>query len=115
MAMTSAGEVESYGMLRAADLPGWLRRVGLTDVRRHNTLLEFSAPLSSFVRQQWRTYLTFMAQATGGLAIPAADAAFWTGIRDTDGAEAIMDGPDFSICGGNTLAVGRVPSRSCKM
>jgi ubiquinone/menaquinone biosynthesis C-methylase UbiE len=109
LARASAGETESYGMLRAADLPGWLRRTGLADIRRHTTLLEFSSPLSSLARQQWRTYLAVMAKATEGLELPAEDTSFWTGVRDTNKAEEFMDDPDFSICEGNTLAVGRVP------
>jgi ubiquinone/menaquinone biosynthesis C-methylase UbiE len=109
LATVRAGATEAAGMLRAADLPGWLRRAGLTDIRRHTTLLECSAPLAELALQQWRPYFAFVADATDGLDLPAEDAAFWAAVRDPAMAEAFMHDPNFYACEGNTLAVGRVP------
>jgi ubiquinone/menaquinone biosynthesis C-methylase UbiE len=112
LAVAAAGDERGAGVLRAALLPGWLRRAGLEESRRHTTLIEHSAPLSEMARQQWRAYLAFLAEHTGDADLPADDQALWGRMREPNGPDALMDDPDFWICEGNTLAVGRVPFTS---
>jgi ubiquinone/menaquinone biosynthesis C-methylase UbiE len=112
LAVAAAGDARVQGVLRAALLPGWLRRAGLEEVRRHTTLIEHSAPLSEMARQQWQAYLTFLAEHTGDADLPAEDHPLWRRVREPNGPDGLMDDPDFWICEGNTLAVGRVPFTS---
>lgn len=102
-------EVRNYSSLRTAVLPGWLRRTGLTVIRRHTTLIERSAPFTPLYRQLWEQYLVRTAHEVAGYALPAADMAYWATVRDPAGLAQILDDPDLYFCEGNTLAVGQVP------
>jgi arsenite methyltransferase len=109
LAGARAGGVVEGGMIRAASLPAWLRRAGLTNIRRHTTLLEHAAPLSGFPRHQWWSLLGFLAERTADADVPHEDRAFWAPLREGGPRDRLLDDPDFSGCEGNTLAVGTVP------
>lgn len=103
-----ADRVQSAGVVRAVALPGWLRRAGLGRVWRRATLIERTAPLDPPARQYWRDLLTAMVARAPTLDLPAADQAFWAGLRDPAALDAYLDDPGFYGCEGNILAVGTV-------
>lgn len=96
------------GLIRAAELPSWLRRANLAEIRRYTTLLEHSAPMSGFPRDQWRSLLEFLAERTAQTGVSPEDRAFWASLQDGDVLEKLLDDPNFYGCEGNTLAVGTV-------
>jgi SAM-dependent methyltransferase len=100
---------QARGLVRAATLPGWLRRAGLAGVWRRATLIERAAPLDASARQFWRDGLSFLAGVALTLDLPAADQELWARFRDPAALDAYLDDPDFYACEGNILAVGTVP------
>ncbi len=109
-ALAAAGGVQQHGTLRAAMLPAWLRRSGLTQIRRRTTLLEQAFPVPAALRDSWRDYLSIYAQAAVDVELPAEDQAFWAALREPSGADRLMDDPDFGFWEGNTLAIGMAPA-----
>lgn len=107
-ALARNGNDIAHGTLRGAELPQWLRSAGFVDIRRHSTLLEFSAPLNSAVRRQWRSLLDILSSQSQDLELHPEDAEFWMKLRDGENVETLLDSPDFYFCEGNTLAIGRV-------
>ncbi|MGN6565718.1 MAG: class I SAM-dependent methyltransferase [Thermomicrobiales bacterium] len=103
------GSVHAQGTVRAAALPGWLRRAGLENVWRRGTLIERTAPLDPPARQYWRDALAVLAAHAPTFDLPAAHQACWAGLRDPAALDAYLDDPDFYGCDSNILTVGTVP------
>lgn len=100
----------NHPCLRTAGLFLWLRRAGLTAIRRHTTLIERCAPLTPLYRQLWEQYLARFAHRAAEYNLPAGDMEFWMAMLDPAGLAGLLDDPDLYFCEGNTLAVGRVPA-----
>ena len=100
---------ESRGSLRGRELRRWLERSGLTEVWQRTTIIERWAPLRPVERQffgDWLSYLAALAEERG---VPEADLATWRGLRDPAASGGLLDRPDFYVCEGQVVAVGRVP------
>ena len=111
-AAARAGNVQMQGVMRATNLPAWLRRAGLTDVRRRTTLIERGTPGDPAVRQMLRDFYAFYAARAQTLDLSAEDQAYWARLREPGEVERLLDHPDFYSCEGNILAVGRVPGEA---
>jgi len=109
-ARARAGMVQAVGGVRAAVLPGWLRRAGLENVWRRGTLIERTAPLDPSARQFWRDLLTGMGSRAPTLDLSAADQEAWEQFRDPTALDVYLDDPDYYGCEGNILTVGTVPA-----
>lgn len=108
-AAARAGNVQMRGLMRATHLPAWLRRAGLTAVRRRTTLIERSASRDAATRRLYRDFLAYYAARADMLDLPGEDGAYWARLREAGAIERLLDDPDFYTCEGNILAVGQVP------
>ncbi len=108
-ARARAGGVQAAGNLRGASLARWLRDAGLTNVRTRTTLVERSAPLGDAERRYWDELLAHSAPTALEYDIPAAERAFWEGLRDTAGRDRVLDDPACYCREGHVLIVGTVP------
>src|SRR5688572_24950383 len=61
VASAANGDVQLAGMLRAAALPGWLRRAGLLEVWQCSTLIEHTIPFRPPVRTGYRDLWSYLA------------------------------------------------------
>ena len=111
VASAANGNITSAGMLRAAALPGWLRRAGLLEVWQRSTLIEHSVPFSPAVRTGYRDLLGYLAALAPELDLPDADQDVWRQWRDPAALERFLDDPDGWLLECNVLTVGTVPSR----
>jgi len=112
LAAAAPGAGSPRGILRAATLPGWLRRAGLAGVWRRTTLIEHVAPLAPPARQYWQRLLATLAARLRSTDLPAADQEVWARFRDPAALEAYLNDPDFCGYEGNILTVGTVPDGS---
>ena len=108
-AWAASGAAQGHGILRAPELPAYLRRAGLAGVWSRLTAIERRAPLDPAARRLLAATLLYGARSAADLPLPDADRAFWASLRDPAAVERLLDDPDFWFCEGNVLAVGTVP------
>jgi hypothetical protein len=97
------------GSLRARDLHTWLTRAGLAEAWQRTTLVERRAPLRPIEQRFLADVSAGYAKRALELTLSAADMAFWRTMLDPDAPENPVNGPDYSFCEGDVVAVGRVP------
>jgi len=62
------------------------------------------------VRQLFEEWFVYCVGVAATLDLPAADHAFWDGLRDAATVHRLLDDPDFYSSQGNILTVGQVPN-----
>ena len=101
--------MQARGVVRASVLRRWLERGGLVAVRQQSFPRDTWAPLSPVEREGTVGLLCYFAAVADGLALPAADRAFWRAQADPTHPDALINHPAFYHRFGYVLAVGRVP------
>lgn len=98
-----------HGMLRTPELQRWLEAAGYTEVWQRTAFGERWAPLRLPERQFHGESLAWLARLTEAAALSDADRAFWRLMQTPENPAHPINHPDFSIFGGQTVVVGRVP------
>lgn len=101
--------VQSWGSLRGRTLRRWLERAGFVQVIQQTTLIERWAPLRPVEHQFFGEWLSYLARLAEERGVPAADRVTWAGLRDPADPASLLNHPDFYVCEGQVVAVGRVP------
>ena len=98
-------------ILRGRQNIHWFRRVGLVDVRQLTELTERNAPLDGIAHQYYGALIrnTSAARLADDPGL-SADARSWLNAQqDPDSDAALINHPDFGMCVGHIVTVGRVP------
>jgi SAM-dependent methyltransferase len=97
------------GTFRVLDLPIWLRRAGLTDIRYETRVCERQAPLRPVEQEFLGHAFRFLASIAENIGLPEPMLSTWRKLGDTDSPDHIMKHPDFHYREGFAVIGARVP------
>lgn len=96
------------GLIRAIDLPDWLRRAGLVNVRAKTTVIARFGPFRPVERVALGDMIKFTAKAALNSMVPDSDKREWQSLLQRLEDEHLMDQADFFFREGAIVAVGDV-------
>jgi 2-polyprenyl-3-methyl-5-hydroxy-6-metoxy-1,4-benzoquinol methylase len=96
-------------LLRAIELPKWLRQAGLVELRQKPTLMVRFQPLDRFMKQLLTEFLQYCNQQAQQVELPEEESRLWKQLADTNSPDHICHHPDFQYRGIQTVFVGHVP------
>jgi arsenite methyltransferase len=109
---TRGTDAQVHGMLRTPQLRRWLEAAGYVEVWQRTLPCERWAPLRAAERQFHGDTLRWFGQLAVAVALSEEDRAFWRRMQQLDDPEHPINQPDFAVFSGQSVVVGRVPSRT---
>lgn len=107
--LAAAGDRQSYGTLRTVQLPQWLRKAGLVELRQKPTLMLRVPPLRAVEKSLFSNYLKFCNLRAQKIALPPEELQIWQQLANDEAPDHILNHPDFQFRSIQTVFVGRVP------
>ncbi len=109
---TRGNDRQVHGMLRTPEFRRWLEAAGYDEVWQRTAICDRWAPLRMAERRFHGDALRWFAQLAMAAELSQEDHAFWRTLLNPDAPEHPVNRPDFSVCNGQSIVVGRVPGRS---
>ena len=108
-ALCRMGHQQHCYLFRTLNLPHWLRKVGLIELRQKPTLIVRSQPLRPVEKIFVGALLEYYAGKAEQAALPAEELDLWRKLADLESGDHIINHPDFQYRCIQTVFVGRVP------
>lgn len=108
-ALCRNGSQYHCSLLRAIELPKWLREAGLVKLRQKPTLMVRFQPLDSFSKQLAAEFLQYCYQQSQQVELPERETELWQKLGDTNSPDHIFHHPDYQYRAIQTVFVGHVP------
>jgi len=106
------GSQRHCNLIRGIELPKWLRKAGLVDLRQKPTLMLRFQPLDGAVKQFVTEMLQWQSQRAEQIELAEEEARLWKQLGDTNSPDHILHHPDFQYRVIQTVFVGHVPEQN---
>lgn len=108
-ALCQNGSQYHCSLLRAIELPKWLREAGLINLRQKPTLMVRVQPLDNAGKQLSAEFLQYCYEQSQQVELPEKEAQHWQKLADTNSPDHIFNHPDYQYRAIQTVFVGYVP------